>query len=167
MCVELGVVSLYDLNDPYPAYNFGWWQFLAIAGYSSSPTYNALVALVLPMIGTTCLDYGTSSQSYTNYADYLEPSWTHGYDTWNPIQGNVWYNMNYYGAVENYEISSSLGDRGSIEGMTQGGFIFNSQPLVTHYYYCSTQIPSGHSVPSGIQSFAYLTAHNYRNGGDW
>jgi hypothetical protein len=159
MCVSLGVYSYYDLNDGTPAYNYGNWEFVAIAGDSGSTYNNAPVSIQSPLMGTECLDYGLSSQWYTNYYDYSSGTWTNGYD-----HNGSWYNMGYYGSVDHYQYGCSLSDRTSIEGTTQGEFFFNIEPGTYYYYWAYTQIPNGHSVPPGIQSYAFLTAHQ---SGDW
>ncbi len=158
--VLLGVYAYYDLNDQTPAFNYGNWEFMAQAGHSSSTSDDAPVAIRLPMVGTSCVDYGLGSQAYSNYNDYNSPTWANGY-----YANGQWIPLYYYASILNYQYGSyTIGDRASIEGMTQGGFYLKSNPSNTVYYYCQTQIPSGHSVPPGIQSFAFLTAHQ---SGDW
>ena len=51
--------------------------------------------------------------------------------------------------------------------MTQGAFYYNNNPNTVYYHYAQTQVPPGHSIPSGISPYAFLTAHPYSNGGDW
>lgn len=162
MMVGLGVFAHYDINDQTPAYSYGNWWFSAQAGWSTSTTNNSPVQIMPPMEETVCIDYGLSTQSYTNYYDYSSGTWTNGY-----YYNSVWSPIGHYCSVDSDQTSQALNDRTSVEGVTSANFYNMSSPNTLYFYQCYTQLPPGHGMPGNIPSFAYLTAHPYSDGGDW
>jgi hypothetical protein len=169
MCVTLGAYAYYDTNSQTPVYNYGNWHFMGFAGNSTSTSYDAPVSIQLPLIGTYCLDYGLGSQYYNNYNIYSGPTWTNGYYYYLPHEDTAtWESLNGYCSVVSMQVyNSNLDDRTSIAGITEGQFYYNDASTTYYYYWAYTQLPPGRYIPGGIDPFAFLTAHNYANGGDW
>jgi hypothetical protein len=157
MMVGLGVYTHYDTNVIYPAYNYGNWWFSTQAGWSSST-----VSSMPPMACIFDLDFGLGTAYRSTYYDYSSGTWTYRY-----LYDGSWADIGHYCSVVSFQSAGSIGDRASVEGMTQGAFYYNNNPGTVYYYYAQTQFPLGHSVPPGIQSYAFLTAHAYSQYGDW
>ncbi len=162
MMVGLGLYTYYDTSNQY-YYDYGSWWFSTQAGNSQSTTDNSPVHSMPPMDRVYDLDYGLSTAYHSDYYDYDSGTWTNGYY----FNGN-WCSLGgYYASVVSYQSYWSFGDHVSAEGMTVGAFYYNSNPNTVDYYYAQTQVPPGHSIPSGISPYAFLTAHPYSDGGDW
>ena len=121
------------------------------------------------------VDYGLSTATRTIYYNYNWGEWLTYY--WYYFQGwhEQYFDQQYHTAQVYYlgqQWNYNFGDRTSAEGMTQGAFYYTNDPWTVYYHYAQTQVPPGHSIPSEILSYAFLTAHpiSYENldgAGDW
>lgn len=171
MMVGVGVYTFYDTNVQY-YYNYGNWWFSTQAGAWGINT----VSFMPPMGMTFDLDFGLPSASHLVYYDYSSGQWLTYYwyyfNGWHKEPFDPAGSYNDYVLYVGDQYNWNFGDRTSAAGMTQGAFYYNNNPYTVYYHYAQTQVPPGHSIPSGISPYAFLTAHpySYKNPqgyGDW
>ena len=167
MMVGIGLYTFYDTNNPYYYYyNYGNWWFSQQAGWGS-----ATVSFMPPMGCIFDLDFQRSTAYHYVSYDYSSGQWLTGY--WYYVHGEwVYYSLGNQVLYVGDQFNWNFGDRISAAGMTQGAFYYNNNPYTVYYRYAQTQVPPGHSVPSGISPYAFLTKHlySYKNpqgNGDW
>lgn len=146
----IGATATYDMNNNEAMFNEYHWYFDEQAGFSWYEFDNyPYVEMVGPMVYIPVLDYGESTQTYTNCYDYSTPVWGV------PPGSNHWtyYRHQDFGYVGGNDIHS-------IEGETIGEFCWNGDPWHSWSIYVYTCQPNPQDpLTFDPYSFNFLTAH--------